>query len=872
MKKWIWQISVLILVTLGFVTTVFAAGAPKYEEVISYIYIESPELLVGQTQKIGIILSEEIEADQLKLVYESQTTKKQFAVSMTKKEDQAVAFAIQSGEVEDTYQIVELIYEDSDGKQRVSIKDRQFAFSVRKEMHDVVAVDIPNGEEGLTAITQRHIAAAVSEGLEKTAAMIETPVLYSTDQEKKSIVIALDAGHDSTHAGAAANGINEEIVTLKLAQYAKEELETYEGVTVHMTRTGAECPNPDTIGSSSSSDIKRRIDAAIAVGAQAVISFHLNSFTTSSPKGCLVLCPKGTDSIAVDALQLSKDILEKLCAVGFENDGTRQEDWTITTYSKEKGIPGIIIEHGFITNPEDSEKLKDEAYVRAMGIADAQGIAEFYGLEKKKTVEVLPLENRMHVGSGEYYIQSAQKETITLDIKDDSVREATHACIDEKKGTLSQSFSIKHLENGYYQILDQNSGLAIGVCENSQDNNLQIWQSAWTGADEQLWEFEATQDGYCYIRSKLGTYLTRVEADSPMGGNVVAYEKLDMEKQGWIVKAFSEEKEKMPFLKKKGYVASVFRTDEVSEGIFLIRAEMAGGVLSGSSATSTDSLMVLMEDGYSGNQQWSVIAVDGTYYRFMNIASSEALSIEQKADGTTVVTERTWNHEESQLWEFLINEDGRYYIRARSGDYLGVSGGVVSLMSDMEKQTWTLCSKNCAIMGKSTTSVSQMAKYYNRKHEDTYPTEIMQLGGAADIYEFCQIIMEEAVAEGVRAEVVFSQVILETGWLSFTGSVRPEWYNFCGLGAVDSDPAGGAAHFLDVREGIRAQVQHLKAYASKEALNNECVDPRFELVKRGCSPYVQWLGTKDNPNGYGWATGQGYGNKLLTLLYALQEC
>ena len=97
----------------------------------------------------------------------------------------------------------------------------------------------------------------------------------------------------------------------------------------------------------------------------------------------------------------------------------------------------------------------------------------------------------------------------------------------------------------------------------------------------------------------------------------------------------------------------------------------------------------------------------------------------------------------------------------------------------------------------------------------------------------------------------------ETGYLKFGGDVTIEQFNFAGLGAI-GDGAGGAT-FGSVREGVRAHVQHLKAYASKDALNNPCVDPRFDLVGRGVAPYVEWLGAKENPNGRGWAMAVGYG-------------
>ncbi len=79
------------------------------------------------------------------------------------------------------------------------------------------------------------------------------------------------------------------------------------------------------------------------------------------------------------------------------------------------------------------------------------------------------------------------------------------------------------------------------------------------------------------------------------------------------------------------------------------------------------------------------------------------------------------------------------------------------------------------------------------------------------------------------------------------------------LGAVNSAP-GNAASFKDVRTGIRAQVQHLKAYASTDPLAQACVDPRFDLVKRGCAPLLEDLNGK-------WAVpGDGYGESIAKMI------
>ena len=161
------------------------------------------------------------------------------------------------------------------------------------------------------------------------------------------------------------------------------------------------------------------------------------------------------------------------------------------------------------------------------------------------------------------------------------------------------------------------------------------------------------------------------------------------------------------------------------------------------------------------------------------------------------------------------------------------------------------------IMGESTTTVEQMVAYFNANA--TYP-EFYADSDAPTIEDFCKIYLEECAAEGVKAEVAFCQAMKETGYLKYGGDVKIEQFNFAGLGATGGGAAG--ATFANVREGVRAQVQHLKAYGSKDALVNTCVDPRFQYVTRGTAIYVEWLGVKENPQGKGWAAAEDYGYSL----------
>lgn len=88
--------------------------------------------------------------------------------------------------------------------------------------------------------------------------------------------------------------------------------------------------------------------------------------------------------------------------------------------------------------------------------------------------------------------------------------------------------------------------------------------------------------------------------------------------------------------------------------------------------------------------------------------------------------------------------------------------------------------------------------------------------------------------------MAISQSILETGWFKYAGSaVTPEQHNYCGLGVTSNGVEGGK--FNTIEDGVTAQLQHLFAYGSKDALNETIVDPRFKYVTRGIAPYWQQL-------------------------------
>jgi hypothetical protein len=125
-----------------------------------------------------------------------------------------------------------------------------------------------------------------------------------------------------------------------------------------------------------------------------------------------------------------------------------------------------------------------------------------------------------------------------------------------------------------------------------------------------------------------------------------------------------------------------------------------------------------------------------------------------------------------------------------------------------------------------------------------------------------KLYVEEAAVEGVNHDMAFAQMCLETGFLQFGGLVTPEMNNFCGLGAIGPEQRG--EWFPDPRTGVRAHIQHLKAYATDEPLKQPLVDPRYRWVRYGSVPRIQGLaGT--------WAADKEYGNKIISLLERLYE-
>ena len=123
-------------------------------------------------------------------------------------------------------------------------------------------------------------------------------------------------------------------------------------------------------------------------------------------------------------------------------------------------------------------------------------------------------------------------------------------------------------------------------------------------------------------------------------------------------------------------------------------------------------------------------------------------------------------------------------------------------------------------------------------------------GVPQSVIDMIPLYLSEGKVEGIRGDIAFAQSCLETGNFTFSGSaVTLDQNNFAGIGVTQNGMKGNS--WGTPQLGIRAQIQHLKAYAGTEKLKNKCVDPRYAYVEKGCAPYVEWLGIQENPQRMG---------------------
>ena len=490
--------------------------------------------------------------------------------------------------------------------------------------------------------------------------------------------------------------------------------------------------------------------------------------------------------------------------------------------------------------------------------------------------------NRSAIADGIYEIRSAKSNGFVLDVSNGSTLAGANIQLWQSNGTQAQAFKVSHDSNGFVTFTSVKSGKALDVFDGKAKPYQNVWQFNSNNSRAQKWIVQQTSSGYKIMSAIDTNYVLDLYNGSVRnGGNIQVFTSNDTIAQRWNFAKQTTDRDTCNALAStnKGLMP---------DGVYYIKNQNKNfGLDIQNNSLYAGANVWLYSLNKSNFQKWKISHDSQGYVQFENIGSGMYLAV----SGSNVVQQKKSN-DYNQKW--IIKYDANHNLRivsaTNSNSAVDISNGSVKNGSNIQiytanntaAQKWVFEYINTnatgglmQIMGTSQTTVAQMVRYYNANASgyDTFKAKYngkyngcLAKGGASTINQFAQIFYEEATAEGVRAEVAFTQCMKETGFLKYGGDVLPNQYNFAGIGAT------GAVHgasFSNVRMGIRAQIQHLKAYGSVSPLTNQCVDPRFNLVKRGSAQYVEWLGIKENPNGYGWATSKSYGHDIVNMVNVL---
>lgn len=507
-------------------------------------------------------------------------------------------------------------------------------------------------------------------------------------------------------------------------------------------------------------------------------------------------------------------------------------------------------------------------------------------VSKEQRINNLAAQNKNTLADGVYEICSVKNGNYALDVNSASSRNGANIQLYLRNGTQAQAFKVTHDSQGFVTFTNINSGKVIDLDGAITKNGRNIHQYASNGTRAQKWIVQKSGSGYSIISAIDTSFALDIRNGSVYSGsNIQLYKSNNTAAQQWTFNKYVTERERCD-----SYASQ--NKDRMVDGVYYIKNQNVGFALDVADGSLYGGANVQLYSLNKTNaQKWKITHDSTGYVSFQNVGSGMYLTASGSGITANVYQQKQTN-DYNQKWIVMFdnNQNLRIVSALNSTMVLDVKDGKIRRCSNIQlytsnntnAQKWVFEYINTnatgglmQIMGTSQTTVAQMVRYFNSNASgyDTFKAKyngkyngVLAKGGASTINQFAQIFYEEATAEGVRAEVAFTQCMKETGFLKYGGDVLPNQYNFVGIGAT------GAVHgasFSNVRIGIRAQIQHLKAYGSISPLTNPCVDPRFNLVKRGSAQYVEWLGIKENPNGYGWATSKSYGHDIVSMVNTL---
>ena len=776
------------------------------------------------------------------------------------------------------------VVEDSDTQEETNDSDVSFT-TITKDGEVTENADISDVVE--EAVAQRSSDSEIAVYAESGARTTSTG----------KVIVVLDPGHGGFDPGTSGFGANEKDLTLKIAKYCKAALEKDGRIQVYMTReTDTSVGNTTNV----STDLYNRIQYAIGKKANLFVSIHLNS-ATASAKGAEVYYPNSNyrADIGAQGKALATDIQNELVKLGLYNRGAKIQNSTSSKYpdnsvqdyyyviqqSKRAGFPGIIVEHAYLSNQSDyNNYLSSDAKLKKLGEADAKGIITYLdtsGYVGKWVQSGSQWKYQNYDGS---YVKNCWKliKNLWYHFDANGIMQTGFLTLNGKMYYLQSSGAMKtgwqKISNTWYYFDSSGAMVSNGWrWINSKcyyfDKNGKMAADTWIGEyyvdASGAWVKDKQKETDKWIQSSGRWWYRHADGSYTRSGwEYIGGKWYYFDQNGWMVTGWQKVKGSWYYMESNGaMVSSGWKWINSKCYYFDKNGKMAantwidGSYVDASGAWVKDKKQE-PDKWIRSSGRWWYRHGDGTYIR------SDWEYIGNK-----------WYYFDQNGWMvtgWMTLSSGKYYLNpTKNSD--GVEGAMLKGYKQIDGKWYYLRSGESpegslryegvtSIMGTSamgtnkTTVVNKMVKMFQKSGKN-YPTQALTKGNAPTIEAFCRIVYDEAVIEGIKPEVVFGQAMNETGYLQFGGDVKIEQFNFAGLGASGGGIVGES--FKSVAEGIRAQVQHLKGYASTKALKQTCVDNRYKWVTKGCAPYVEWLGQKENPNGKGWATSKNYGMNLM---------
>ena len=510
-------------------------------------------------------------------------------------------------------------------------------------------------------------------------------------------------------------------------------------------------------------------------------------------------------------------------------------------------------------------------------------------VSKQEKLDALAASNKSVLADGTYEIQSALNSNYVLDVASGSLNNGANIQLYMSNSTEAQGWKVSHDEKGYVTFTNVKSGKVLDVNGGVAGNSKNIQQYSSQFIADQKWIVIKDGNSYQIVSALDSNYCIDLSsAKVANSSNIQLYESNGTNAQRWKFTAFKTNREKLDDL-------ASLNASFMEDGIYYIKNRNVNYALDVTSASKNDGANVQL---YSFNetkaQRWIVSHDTKGYVLLQNEGSGKFLTVSSNTASNSVNIYQYSNlNSYSQRWIIMFDDtgsikivsalDSKYVIDIYSAKIQNESNIQLYQSNNTVAQQWVFSfiepeepelpeTTLHPIMGNSEVTVNQMVSYFKSKNPnyDTFSkygttyNGILASGGAPTIESFCQMYYEEALMEGIKPEIAFAQAMLETGFLQYGGDVKPDQYNFAGMGATGNGVAGNS--FENVRMGIRAHVQHLKCYASTESLNNDRVDPRWSDSLRGKAIYVEYLSIPNNPYGTGWAGDPNYAEKIINMV------